>query len=962
MLKIDVNTVETLQLLAPGISLKDRITVKGLVHSGGVFSNFTTSQRSSIWKQMKKKEGIIPSLHTFFKDLWYLESCANCMKRLIIPTKCSPTIKSAMRAAFLSFDPANARFLIQTSETGFRRYAYSQADPAELGYRQLWLYAMRHYPRLSRKPQKKDPAAKPNREVADQTILYDMAVLARRLGFKSPQIAQLIEQSPDRQIAQDALLRARRPDCYQYNEGEFECLINRVTECFLKAIPLDHQPPAQCVGGRETKKESRCGYPQAKAQSQDRRFLFIDQIHGDPFSTMQRVSSFFVRRNAYFTFFGKLSLPEANNATDEPPNQGFPMSPLFVPSELSHQDERGDGEGVEGRRQVDGSFKQQRLKEVRRERRQQKREEKARRRQRKQQRERQTSCAERHSRSYSGNVSGPTSASDMVISRVDSMESRGPEEGLESTIESDAGSNPGSSSRIGRELVLRDAELTMVDEFERESPVAAEEHIVSEQEGSGINNLESESGLVQLQGEIGERVAGRESVEDVNMGEHRAAESAERLSPVGEDENTLEILEGRGASIPAEVQGPARTASRQSAALREGAKWKPYKRTQQRRQQNPKLSEPPPQETLEQQINTLLQPRQTAVQEQSTRPITQIDFRAAQLRPQPETNEGQNPLSEKEERDGVASRQMFPDMSPSTSASAAGPSQMRASGGSEVMETPTGEAAATPNPTVLVGQDGQTPDHQDRPSVPAEAFGSSVAEIDPDMEIPRPIDQQSRRHGLIISRSEPRGQNPEPVPERISPQISSTAATSQHETVTQSEHLLSSQAGVMDEASISQADAHTREEAARTEQLSGEPDGSGNSRQPQYRQRRGEGIEPSAATELTDVTIMFRARNENGEWNRVVHQMVVDPSDPSPVERMAKKNARKRNATFYDQNLRTLAPTQCFDAAIEDGTKTIFVTFDNELVVDEETMESVTRALESDTHQEDRPAKRRLQS
>ena len=557
-------------------------------------------------------------------------------------------------------------------------------------------------------------------------------------------------------------------------------------------------------------------------------------------------------------------------------------------------------------------------------------------------------------------MSGRTSASDMVISRVDSMESRGPEEELESRMGSNAGSNTGSSSRIGQEPVLRDAELAMVDQFERESPVLTE-HIVSEQEGSEIGILESELGPVQPQGGIGERVARRESLEDVNMGEHRAAESAEGLSPVGEDENTLEILEGRGASIPAEVQGPARIGSRKSAALREGAKWNPYKRTQRRREQSPKLSEPPPQETLEQQINTLLEPRQTAIQEQSTRPVTQIDFRAVQLHPQPETNDGQNQLPEKEERNGVASRQMFPDMSPSTSASAVHLGQMQGSNGS-VMETPTGEAAATSNLTVLVGQDGQTPDHQDRPSVPAEAFGSSVAEIDPDMEIPRPIDQQSRRHGLIISRSEPRGQNPEPVPERISPQISSTAATSQHETVTQSEHLLSSQAGVMDEASISQADAHTREEAARTEQLSGEPDGSGNSRQPQYRQRRGEGIEPSAATELTDVTIMFRARNENGEWNRVVHQMVVDPSDPSPVERMAKKNARKRNATFYDQNLRTLAPTQCFDAAIEDGTKTIFVTFDNELVVDEETMESVTRALESDTHQEDRPAKRRLQS
>ena len=179
-----------------------------------------------------------------------------------------------MRAAFLSFDPANAQYLIQTSETVFRRYSHSQGDPAELGYRQLWLYAMRHYPKLSKKPQKKDPTAKPNREVVDPMILYDMAVLAKRLGFQSPQIEQLTQQSPDRQIAQDALLRARRPDRYRYNEGEVESLINKVTECFVRAIPLEYQPPVECVGGRETKRESRCGHPQAKAQLQDCRFLF----------------------------------------------------------------------------------------------------------------------------------------------------------------------------------------------------------------------------------------------------------------------------------------------------------------------------------------------------------------------------------------------------------------------------------------------------------------------------------------------------------------------------------------------------------------------------------------------------------------------------------------------------------------------------------------------------------------
>lgn len=100
---------------------------------------------------------------------------------------------------------------------------------------------------------------------------------------------------------------------------------------------------------------------------------------------------------------------------------------------------------------------------------------------------------------------------------------------------------------------------------------------------------------------------------------------------------------------------------------------------------------------------------------------------------------------------------------------------------------------------------------------------------------------------------------------------------------------------------------------------------------------------PGTASE--NVTIIFKTRSGSGEWDTVVHELVVDQSDPSPVERMAKKDARNRKAIFYDKSLRTIPPTQCFDAAIEDGTNTIFIAFGDELAVDEEAVASVSRAL-----------------
>jgi hypothetical protein len=89
---------------------------------------------------------------------------------------------------------------------------------------------------------------------------------------------QLLEQSPDGDIAQHTLLRVRRQDRCRYNKGEIESLINEVTYYFLRAVPLDHRPPVQLVGRRESKKQSQCENPQAETQLQDYRFLFMDQI------------------------------------------------------------------------------------------------------------------------------------------------------------------------------------------------------------------------------------------------------------------------------------------------------------------------------------------------------------------------------------------------------------------------------------------------------------------------------------------------------------------------------------------------------------------------------------------------------------------------------------------------------------------------------------------------------------
>ncbi|KAE8334190.1 hypothetical protein BDV24DRAFT_170453, partial [Aspergillus arachidicola] len=110
--------------------------------------------------------------------------------------------------------------------------------------------------------------------------------------------------------------------------------------------------------------------------------------------------------------------------------------------------------------------------------------------------------------------------------------------------------------------------------------------------------------------------------------------------------------------------------------------------------------------------------------------------------------------------------------------------------------------------------------------------------------------------------------------------------------------------------------------------------------------RRAQDVRPRQAEATHQpVTIVFRVRETDGRW-KTAHEVVVDRSDPSQVERVARKEARNRQATFYDKNLRLLTPAQCFKAAIEDDTNTIFMHFGGELAMDEETMRSIARDVE----------------
>lgn len=67
---------------------------------------------------------------------------------------------------------------------------------------------------------------------------------------------------------------------------------------------------------------------------------------------------------------------------------------------------------------------------------------------------------------------------------------------------------------------------------------------------------------------------------------------------------------------------------------------------------------------------------------------------------------------------------------------------------------------------------------------------------------------------------------------------------------------------------------------------------------------------------------------EREEWKQS-DCLRVDPSDPSPVERTARKYSWK-DYSLYDRNLQSISPSQCYRAATVDGNNAIFLISESE--------------------------------
>jgi Protein of unknown function (DUF3723) len=223
----DQAMVKAMQIRAPKQSPEDFKILQRLLDNGELFPAIKNREhRQTILKNLRKVEWLIPSIYTLLEDIKYLKPSMKIMKRFL-GGPVDRTVRHMIENMFSGVDQMEDRIVLQNGDSDFGFVQGNLTDQIEFGYRQLWLYSMRHFTEMIREyPKKEDHQLTPVPKEPDEAVWCKFAALAYRLGFESEEIHRLMSKDPDRELARSTLLKARRPCHFRYPEAVFESFID----------------------------------------------------------------------------------------------------------------------------------------------------------------------------------------------------------------------------------------------------------------------------------------------------------------------------------------------------------------------------------------------------------------------------------------------------------------------------------------------------------------------------------------------------------------------------------------------------------------------------------------------------------------------------------------------------------------------------------------------------------------
>ena len=256
----------------------------------------------------------------------------------ILPPRYKGTIRQAMLRYYVL--PKDSQFNIQVSANDFAKQTASKEYGFWSAYRQIFLFAMRHFFGLTNSRPlgfNKSPCL----NQLDQPELWrQFRILATKVGFALPGLKNAHSgPTPEFVAIRKLLTSLRPPELFLYEESTISECSSQIASILAKMTPrsITSITPVQSWDTVEDwSLEERCGMTNTQTFFSDQRYLFLHNVYSKDEPARENMTSFAVKRDLFRSFFPDFSEdqdmepPDEQTGPSDEPRQEIATSPMFA--------------------------------------------------------------------------------------------------------------------------------------------------------------------------------------------------------------------------------------------------------------------------------------------------------------------------------------------------------------------------------------------------------------------------------------------------------------------------------------------------------------------------------------------------------------------------------------------------------------------------------------------------------
>ena len=301
---VDADTVQKLETLCPTKSARDAESITHMMDSHSLFSRVSNDNDRKKIRNNLLQCRMIPSLHTFIENLKFLEPCAEVLRKLF-PTKHNPSIYQALWTSYTQPNELHVEYA--TNDTRLHPSGSVERD-FEIGYQQLWLYAMRNFPAMTsatlRQGGSYSRSATPHTTANDPRILRRFGALAVSLGFCTEEAEVLAAQDGELEVAAQLVNSMAINDIAAADATERIAVILRHVQQQSSEFNAASEPTHTLFSGDDQlPPERRCGKPFDEDHEVDRDNFFLPVMFATPDQQSENVSTLYCTWEMFRGFF-----------------------------------------------------------------------------------------------------------------------------------------------------------------------------------------------------------------------------------------------------------------------------------------------------------------------------------------------------------------------------------------------------------------------------------------------------------------------------------------------------------------------------------------------------------------------------------------------------------------------------------------------------------------------------------